>query len=244
MNKESNQFNLTLEGYEGPIDLLLDLAKKQKVNLSNISILKLAEQYLTFIQQFKKLHLEIAADYLVMASWLTYLKSRFLLPKDKLEDEHTPEELEAALKYQLQRLEAMQKISKILYSRPLIGRDVFYRGFVDDIKIKYKITYVSTLFDLLKSYSSNISKNIVSSLTISSSDLFSVDEALQRLKNIFGSFKEWTNFINLIPKLKGNITVNKSAISSNFVASLELVKNGYIEIKQKDTFGNIFIRSK
>ena len=104
MSKETNQFNLSLEGYEGPIDLLLDLAKKQKVNLSNISILKLAEQYLVFIQKFKELHLEIAADYLVMASWLTYLKSRFLLPKDKLEDEHTPEELEAALKYQLQSL--------------------------------------------------------------------------------------------------------------------------------------------
>ena len=244
MSKETNQFNLSLEGYEGPIDLLLDLAKKQKVNLSNISIFKLAEQYLVFIQKFKELHLEIAADYLVMASWLTYLKSRFLLPKDKLEDEHTPEELEAALKYQLQRLEAMQKISKILYSRPLIGRDVFYRGFTDGLKIKYKITYVSTLFDLLKSYSLNISKNMISSLSISPSDLFSVEGAIQRLKNIFGSFQEWTNFINLIPKLKGNILINKSAISSNFVATLELVKNGYIEVKQKETFGNIFIRSK
>jgi len=198
MNETPNQFNLFLEGYEGPIDLLLDLAKKQKVNLSNISILELANQY----------------------------------------------ELEAALKYQLQRLEAMQKISKILYSRPLIGRDVFYRGFMGGIKIKYKITYIATLFDLLKSYSLNISKNLISSLTIESSDLFSVEEAIQRLRNIIGSFQEWTNFIYLIPKLKGDLIINKSAISSNFVASLELVKNGYIEVKQEETFGNIFVRSK
>ena len=115
MIEPSNQFNLSLGEYEGPIDLLLDLAKKQKVNLSNISILELAEQYLIFIQKFKELHLEIAADYLVMAAWLTYLKSRLLLPREKIEDKYTSEELEAALKYQLQRLEAMQKVSKILY---------------------------------------------------------------------------------------------------------------------------------
>ena len=108
------------------------------------------------------------------------------------------------------------------------------------IKIKYKITYIATLFDLLKSYSLNISKNLISSLTIESSDLFSVEEAIQRLRNIIGSFQEWTNFIYLIPKLKGDLIINKSAISSNFVASLELVKNGYIEVKQEETFGNIF----
>ena len=240
----SNEFNLSLDGYEGPIDLLLDLAKKQKFNLSNISILDLAEQYINFIQKFKGLHLEIAADYLVMASWLTYLKSRLLLPKEKKEEEHTPEELEAALKYQLQRLEAMQNISKILYARPLIERDIFYRGFADGIKVKYKISYTSNLYDLLKSYSSIISKNHISSLTIPSSDLYSVEEAIQRLKNIFSSIKEWTNFINLIPKLTGNKMVNKSAISSNFVASLELAKNGLIEVRQKETFGNIFVRAK
>ena len=159
MIETSNQFNLSLEGYEGPIDLLLDLAKKQKVNLSNISILQLSEQYINFIQKFSELHLEIAADYLVMASWLTYLKSRLLLPQTKDDEESTPEELEAALKFQLQRLEAMQNISKILYSRPLIGRDVFYSRFTNNIKIKYKIVYTSTLYDLLKSYSSIIVKN-------------------------------------------------------------------------------------
>ena len=135
--ENSNQFNLALNGYEGPIDLLLDLAKKQKVDLSNISILELAEQYIQFIKDFKSMHLEIAADYLVMAAWLTYLKSRLLLPKEKYDEDHSPEELEAAIKYQLQRLESMQKISKIIYNRPLIGRDMFYRGFTNSLKVKF-----------------------------------------------------------------------------------------------------------
>ena len=240
----SNQFNLTLNGYEGPIDLLLDLAKKQKVNLSNISILELAEQYLIFIQKLKKIHLEIAADYLVMASWLTYLKSHLLLPKDENENEHTPEEIEAALKYQLQRLDAMQNISKILYARPLVGRDVFYSGITEGVKIKYKISYSSNLYDLLKSYSLIISNNPIASLTITNSDLYSVEQSIQRLKKIFGFIQEWTNFMNLIPEFKKNKIVNKSAISSNFVASLELAKNGFIEVRQKETFSNIYVRAR
>ena len=123
---KKDQFNILLSGYEGPIDLLLDLARKQKVNLSDISILHLAEQYIEFINNYNKIHLEIAADYLVMAAWLTYLKSRLLLPKEEKSDDYSPEELEEALKFQLLRLEAMQNISKKLYSRPLVNRDVFY----------------------------------------------------------------------------------------------------------------------
>ena len=244
MIDNSNQFNLTLEGYEGPIDLLLDLAKKQKVDLSNISILELAKQYLDFIQTIKELHLEIAADYLVMASWLTYLKSRLLIPTEKEDENISREDLEAALKYQLQRLEAMQNVSKILYARPLINRDIFYRGFSNDLKKKFKIEYSSTLYDLLKSYSLIVSKNKITSLTIESSDLYSVEEAIKRLKNIFGSVKEWTNFMNLIPKFSSNNIINKSSVSSNFVASLELAKNGFIEVTQKETFSNIYVRNK
>ena len=150
----SNSFNILLEGYEGPIDLLLELARKQKVNLSEISILELSEQYIKFIENYNKIHLEIAADYLVMAAWLTYLKSVLLLPKNEKDDEYSPEDLERALRYQLQRLEAMQNISKILYSRPLIGREVFYGGTTEGIKVKTKITYVATLYDLIKSYAS------------------------------------------------------------------------------------------
>ena len=245
VSRQKNRFNILLSGYEGPIDLLLDLARKQKVNLSEISILELAEQYIQFINNFNKIHLEIAADYLVMAAWLTYLKSRLLLPKEEKIDEHSPEELEEAIRFQLQRLEAMQNVSKNLYSRPIINRDVFYGGSNEGVKVKYNITYTASLYDVLKIYSYILKKeNNISTLTIASSELYSVDQAIQRLKGMFGAITEWTNFMNLIPKFGINNIINKSSITSNFVASLELAKNGLIEVKQKDTFGNIFIRSK
>ena len=241
----SKQFNISLNSYEGPIDLLLDLARKQKVDLSEISILELAEQYINFINKYHDIHLEIAADYLVMAAWLTYLKSRLLLPKEEKSDDHTPEELEEALKYQLLRLEAFQLISKKLYSRPLIGRDVYYGGSAEGLKVKYNINYSSTFYDLLRAYSSILQKeDRINHLTIAYSELFSVDEAIQRLKGIFGDVKEWTNFLNLIPKFNYNKIVNKSILSSNFVASLELAKNGFIDVKQNNPFGNIFVKLK
>ena len=199
--ENKNQFNILLTGYEGPIDLLLDLARKQKVNLSDISILELAEQYIKFINNYNKIHLEVAADYLVMAAWLTYLKSRLLLPKDETTEDYTPEELEEALRYQLQRLETMQNISKKLYEKPLINRDVFYGGSFEGVNIKYNITYNASLFDILKSYSNLINRaNQATRLSISLSELYSVDQAIQRIKNIFGAIKEWTNFMNLIPQ--------------------------------------------
>ena len=241
----SKQFNITLNSYEGPIDLLLDLARKQKVDLSEISILELAEQYINFINQYQDIHLEIAADYLVMAAWLTYLKSRLLLPKEEKSEDHSPEELEEALKYQLQRLEAFQSVSKKLYSKPLIGRDVFYGGSAEGVKVKYTINYSSNLFDLLRAYSSIIQKgDNISHLTIAFSELYSVDNAIQRLKNIFGNVTEWTNLLKLIPKFNEKKIINKSILSSNFVASLELAKNGFIEVKQNESFGNIFVKLK
>tara|TARA_Y100000768_G_C23878473_1_gene633998 strand:+ start:110 stop:877 length:768 start_codon:yes stop_codon:yes gene_type:complete len=245
IDKSTNftQFNISLNSYEGPIDLLLELARKQKVDLSDISILELAEQYIIFINKYQDIHLEIAADYLVMAAWLTYLKSRLLLPREAKDDDHTPEELEEALKYQLQRLEAFQSVSKKLYSRNLIGRDIFYGGSSEGLKVKFNISYSSTLFDLLHSYSSILQKqDRVTHLTIAYSELYSVDNAIQRLKGIFGNLTEWTNFLNIIPKFNGNKIINKSILSSNFVASLELAKNGFIEVKQNNVFGNIFIK--
>lgn len=245
ITKQKDQFNILLSGYEGPIDLLLDLARKQKVNLSDISILELAEQFILFINNYNKIHLEIAADYLVMTAWLTYLKSRLLLPKDENVDEHSPEQLEEAIRYQLQRLEVMQNASKDLYSRPIINRDIFYGGSNEGLNVKYNITYTASLYDVLKSYSYILKKeNNISTLTIASSELYSVDQAIQRLKGMFGIITEWTDFMNLIPKFGLNNIINKSFITSNFVASLELAKNGLIELKQTNTFGNIFIRSK
>ena len=244
-SEKTNQFNILLDSYEGPIDLLLELARKQKVNLSEISILKLAEQFIQFINDYQEIHLEIAADYLVMATWLTYLKSRLLLPKEDKNEEYTSEELEEALKYQLQRLETFQKISKNLYARPLVNRDVFYGGTTEGINVKFEVTYTSNLYDLLKTYSFILLKSEkMNHLTITFSELHSVDSAINRLKNIFGTVFEWTNFNNIIPHFGSKRIVNKSLISSNFVASLELSKNGFIEMKQNETFGNIYVRSK
>ena len=246
LKKEKNsEFNILLDSFEGPIDLLLELARKQKVDLSEISILKLAEQFIEFISNYQEIHLEIAADYLVMAAWLTYLKSRLLLPKEDKSEEYTPEELEEALKYQLERLEAFQKISKNLYARPLIDRDIFYGGTTEGVNVKLEVTYTSNLYDILKTYSSILLKSEkMSHLTIMFSELYSVDSAIQRLKNIFGTIFEWTNFNKIIPHFGSKRIVNKSLISSNFVASLELAKNGFIEVKQNETFGNIYVRSK
>ena len=244
--EDTSKFNLLLNNYEGPIDLLLNLARNQKVDLSDISISELADQYIQFINQYRNIHIEIAADYLVMAAWLTYLKSRLLLPKEEKAEEHTAEELEKALKYQLQRLEAFQNISKILYARPLINRDVFYGGSSKGLRIKYNINYTSNLFDLLKSYSQILkSKDQIKNLTIEYSELFSVDQALKRMKEMFGNITEWTNFLNIIPSMiDSNNIINKSIVSSNFVASLELSKNGFIDVKQEETFGNIYLRLK
>ena len=239
----TKQFNISLNSYEGPIDLLLDLARRQKVDLSEISILELANQYIEFIKKYQDLHLEIAADYLVMAAWLTYLKSRLLLPKEEKTEDHSPEDLEEALKYQLLRLEAFQAVSKKIYSFPLIGRDVYYGGSSEGLKVKYNIKYSSTLFDLLRAYSLIIQKDDrISHLTIAYSELYSVDEAIVRLKSIFGEITEWTNFLKLIPNFNSNKMINKSILSSNFVASLELAKNGFIDVKQNENFGNIFVK--
>ena len=191
---KEGQFNLLLDNFEGPIDLLLVLARSQKVDLSDISISELADQYINFINQYRNIHIEIAADYLVMAAWLTYLKSRLLLPKEEKTDEYTADELEEALKYQLQRLEAFQNISKIIYSRPLVNRDVFYGGSSEGLKVKYNINYTSNLYDLLKSYSQILKSNEqVKQLTIEYSELYSVDQAVKRLKGIFGNITQWTN---------------------------------------------------
>ena len=244
--EDTSKFNLLLNNYEGPIDLLLNLARNQKVDLSDISISELADQYIQFINQYRNIHIEIAADYLVMAAWLTYLKSRLLLPKEEKTEEHTAEELEKALKYQLQRLEAFQNISKILYARPLINRDIFYGGSSKGLRIKYNINYTSNLFDLLKSYSQILkSKDQIKNLTIEYSELFSVDQALKRMKEMFGNITEWTNFLNIIPSMiDSNNIINKSIVSSNFVASLELSKNGFIDVRQDETFGNIYVKVK
>jgi len=243
-NQSLNQFNVNLEGYEGPIDLLLDLAKSQKVDLSKISILKLTEQYLEYIRITQNLNIEIASDYLVMAAWLVYLKSRLLLPKKQNEDEPSTKDLEEALKFQLARLESMKKATLEIFELPQVGKDVFYRGFSDGTKYKYIIHYTSTLYDLLKAYAIQSNKSNINSLKIKPTELYSVDGAIHRLKNIFGNFPDWIELTKLLPSKGKNHLINKSAVSSTFLASLELAKNGFLLVKQDYNFGPIFFKLK
>lgn len=244
-NNYSVEFKVNLGEYEGPIDLLLELARSQKVDLSKISILTLANQYLEFIKSVQKLNLEVASDYLVMAAWLTYLKSKLLIINKSDENQPTTLELEEAVKFQLKRLELIQNVSKKLFDLPQIGQHSFYRGFnKDGAKYKYKIIYSSTLYDLFKTYTSNINKTRNNMLKIEMSDLYTVDDAIKRLSNLLGNYKDWIEIKKLLPLMGKNKIINKSALSSTFVATLELARNGIINVKQDINFGPIYIKIK
>ncbi|MFT5182562.1 MAG: segregation and condensation protein A [Alphaproteobacteria bacterium] len=233
-----------LDGYEGPIDLLLTLARDQKVDLTKISILGLAEQYLTFIEQARQLRLEIAADYLVMAAWLAYLKSRLLLPATEEDEEPSGAELAAALKYQLQRLEAMRTAAEGLFARPLLGRDVFARGAPEGIRVKTRSLYDATLFEILQAYGATHRRRKPAPLRIEQMELFSMDDALGRLTTFLGKVMDWSALSNFLPEGLEDDLVRRSAVAATFAASLELVRSGKAEIRQDRLFGPIFFRSR
>ena len=232
-----------LEGYEGPIDVLLTLAREQKVDITRISILALAEQYIAFIAQSRKVRLEIAADYLVMAAWLAYLKSRLLLPtpsEDKAEP--TAAEVAAALAFQLQRLQAMQDAGTRLMARPQLGKDVFLRGAPEGLRVVTSTVYTATLYELLKAYGDQRARKQNSTLRIIPTELYSMEAALERLSSILGRMPEWTTLQSFIPpELRGGI-VARSALAAMFTASLELVRSGKLQLRQERNFGQIYIR--
>ena len=234
---------LDLDGFEGPIDLLLNLAREQKVDLSSISILQLADQYINFIQSSKKIDIEIAADYLVMAAWLAYLKSRLLIPE--IEDEENYEEImdiTEELKKRLKRLEAMQETGKKLFALPKLGEHRFKRGTENRINIKIKYIYESSLYQLLTVYGQIMSNNKDQALTVHPSSLYSIQEALKRLNNMIGDMIEWTDLNNFLPKdLKRQIDIN-SAIASHFVAALDMVNKGNLRIMQAKPFGTLWMK--
>ena len=232
-----------LEGYEGPIDMLLTLAREQKVDITKISILQLADQYLAFISEARRLRLEIAADYLVMAAWLAYLKSRLLLPDPQPADEPTGADLAAALTHQLQRLEAMQQAGARLMARPLLGRDVFTRGAPEGLPRVLRPVYEATLYDLLKAYGEQRQRKETAVLHIEAPELYSMDDALHRLERILGRVPEWRTLMSFLPPgLRGGI-VGRSAVAATFAASLELVRAGKLQLRQDATFGPIYLRS-
>jgi segregation and condensation protein A len=235
---------LDLEGYEGPIDLLLALAREQKVDLAKLSILALADQYLAFIAKQHRLRLEIAADYLVMAAWLAYLKSRLLLPEPPADDDSpSGEELASALSHRLRLLEAMQRAGTALMARPQLGRDVFLRGAPEGLPSIDRPEYRLNLYELLVAYGEGHRRQHTSVLTIEPVAFHSLDEALQRLARLIGQVPDWRELAAFLPEeLRGGV-YRRSALASTFAAMLELTRSGRIELRQDRAFGPIYLRS-
>ena len=240
----SDSLVLELDGFEGPIDVLLALARTHKVDITKISILALAEQYLAFISRARALRLEIAADYLVMAAWLAYLKSRLLLPATDEEDEPTGAELAARLAFQLQRLEAMRKASEQIMQRPRLGQDFFARGEPDPLVVDTTTVFSTTLYDLLTVYAGIRERQGVSTLRITPAKLYSMDDALERLGRLIGTIPDWTTLSRFLPEDIGDELVMRSAIASTFAASLELTRQGKLQINQAQTFAPIYVRAR
>ncbi len=232
-----------LDGYEGPIDVLLTLARDQKVDLKNISIAALADQYLAFVAQAGRIRLEVAADYLVMAAWLAYLKSRLLLPvPPETGDEPNPAEMAAALAFQLQRLQAMQEAGQRMMNRPLLGRDVFPRGEPEGLHTVTRAVYQLSLYELLKAYGEQRSRQQPSTLRIEATELYSMDVALERLESMLGRMPEWTVLTSFLPPGIAGGLLGRSAMAAMLTAGLEMVRSGKLQLRQEKNFGPIYVR--
>lgn len=239
---DPDQLVLNLEGFEGPLDLLLLLARSQKVDLTQISILALVEQYLAFIGAARKLRIELAADYLVMAAWLAYLKSRLLLPREADDDEPSGEEMAARLQLQLQRLEAMREAGARLMSRERLGRDIFARGAPEPVRTDRHAVYDVTLYELLKVYGEGYARSTVKELHIAHRRVFSLEDAIHRLSRLIGETITWTRLQDFLPGLDPDPAFRKSELASMFVAGLELARTGKADLRQLETYGPIYIK--
>jgi len=231
--------------FEGPLDLLLTLSRTQKVDLRQISILALAQQYLAFVEKAKQLRLELAADYLVMAAWLAFLKSRLLLPPDPEEEGPSGEELAAHLAFQLERLEAMRKSAAKLMARDQLGRDFFARGITEDVQRVRKVTYTATLLDLMQGYARIRTKDEFRPFVMDREAVMTLEQALERMRSLIGFAGEWTDIMSYLPEgWEVDPVRRRSSTAATFAASLELAKEGKIEIRQGETFAPIQIRKK
>ena len=241
-NINENSLNLNFENYSGPIDVLLDLAKSQKVNLTDISITKLADQFLEFINSVKNINLDIASEYLLMATWLAYLKSKLLLPQDE-EDEFKASEVAEKLKMQLKKLELIRILSDRLLKKNRLGIDIFMRGISGGVRSIYTSDYRVTLYDILKAYSNVKMKKNFMSINIPKLPVYTTDEGIKRINQNIQKLKNWTEISELIPaNLKKSKKLKKSGISGIFSASLELTKQGIIKIMQKKIFDKVLIK--
>jgi len=241
---DSNKFNVNLNTFSGSLDVLLDLAKSQKVNLENISISKLADQFHEFITKAKDLNLKIASDYLLMATWLTYLKSKLLLPESD-EEEFKALEVAEKLKLQLKKLELIRLLSDQMLKRKRLGRDVFMRGIKGKIKSIYNAEYSLTLYELLKSYSSIIMQKDFLTMNIPKLPVLTTEDGIQRIKEFFGKLVDWKNINDLIPNnFSSSNNLRRSGTAGVLSGSLELVKEGNLVMKQDKLFDNIYIKEK
>jgi segregation and condensation protein A len=233
-----------VDGFEGPLDLLLHLARNQKVDLARISILKLAEQYLEFINGAVKLRLELAADYLVMAAWLAFLKSKLLIPKTGNDDGESGEELAEMLQFRLKRLEAMREAAARLVNRNRLGLDIFQRGDPEAVIIEKQNEWSATLYDLLTAYASQRQRQAISRVSIALRSVWSLKHARQILTRLIGEMRDWTALDQYLIAFIPNPSERATAIASSFAASLELVREGQLEVRQEAAFQPIYLRTK
>ena len=241
-NIDSYKFNVDLTNYQGPLDILLDLAKAQKVDLENISITKLADQFHQYIINEKNLNLEIASEYLLMATWLTYLKSKLLLPGDP-EEEFKVLEVAEKLKLQLKKLELIRLLSDQMLKRKRLGKDIYMRGIRGNIRSIYSAEYKLTLYELLKSYSSIIMTKDFHRMNIPKLPVFTAEDGIKRIKEFFGNLVDWKNLNDLIPQsFKRGTRYKRTGKAGIFAGSLELVKEGNLKIKQEELFKDIYIK--
>jgi segregation and condensation protein A len=236
---EEKKLLLDIDGFEGPLDVLLALSRSQKVDLSKISILELVESYLKFISAAHEIRLELAADYLVMAAWLAYLKSRLLLPVEEQADDLSAEDMAAKLAYKLQRLEAVRKFSASLMSRDRLGRDFFARGDGEPLKTLKTNIFQLDLYDILKCYADVKARSAICDISIHKREIYTLDQALNRLTFMLDQAISWTDLKHFMPPQFLNKKILKSAKASLFTAALELARQGKINLNQKQTFGKI-----
>jgi segregation and condensation protein A len=233
---------IDVDGFEGPLDLLLHLARTQKVDLAKISVLALAEQYLQFVEKARALRLELAADYLVMAAWLAYLKSRLLIPQNPKEDEPSGEEMAAQLAFRLKRLEAMREAATRLVNRNRLGRDVFARGAPEAIVTDRVSSFDASLYDLLTAYAAQKQRQMVTQVTIGRRRVWSLSDARVILVRLIGELKDWTALDQYLVRYLSDPEERVTAIASSFAASLEMVREGRLEIRQDGVFQPIYMR--
>lgn len=234
-----------VDGFEGPLDLLLTLARTQKVDLRRVSILQLAEQYLVFVEEAKRLRIELAADWLVMAAWLAYLKSRLLLPPEPTEEGPSAEDMAARLAFRLERLEAMRKAGARLMARDRLGRDVFARGAPEIVETRRIVEHDASLIDLLRAYSRIRTKDDYEPLHVNREPVFTPEVAIARLRGLIEPGMNWRTLMDFLPEdWRTEPKRRRSAVAANFAAMLELARRGEVEIRQDGTFGEITLRAR